>query len=125
MPEPTKPVPHTQVTPQPAGGRPEEKAKAAPKDVPKEAWVADVTDFNYAPWHEQNRGNEGYNPWFAGEAASDEGIKATRTMAAGDYELPKGCYDNVTGNPAFSAPNVLNPPYRWDTTGRQAQWVRP
>jgi hypothetical protein len=88
-------------------------------------WVPDLTDINYPPWHERNRGNEGYKPAFAGDTTSKEAREALKLMAVGELKLTAGHYDNVTGNPSFSDPKIFNPPWRWDAMGRQTQWVRP
>ena len=105
-----------------------ETGKDAWSDVVSEFYKpfqSDLTDIAYPPWHAQNRGNLGYKPAFSGDVPSKEATAALKAMAIGELKIGEGQYDNVTGNPAFSDPIVLNPPWRWDATGRQTQWVRP
>lgn len=102
----------------------EPQAHAPKKEEPK-VWVADLTDNQFPPWHEQNRGNVDFKPCCTDAPSSEAGLKALKAMVTGDYKLPAGTYDNITGNPAFQAPNVMNPPWRWDASSRQTQWVRP
>jgi hypothetical protein len=98
----------------------ERKAKEGP---PKE-WVPDLTDNAFPPSDPRNRGNIDFKPCFEG-GTDEEAYKATGAMLSGAYKLPAGTFDNISGSSRFQYPDLQNPIWRWDATGRVTQWVRP